>query len=193
MDESSATAYGVFDCDFGFDSQGWSCSYHVKDALNAGHRVCLHGRRCNALELIARNGGDEVELVGVCRVGATTACVSIGLHTHPRHTQTHTHTHTCTSGHLKTYIHALTHTHMHTVVTHTHTCTLSLSLSLTHKHTHSQRDTPISPTRPGLSFCHHPHPSLNMPVLTIEAGFTISTDPFHIVFSWRHKVDRGYI
>ena len=67
--ESSATAYGVFDCDFGFDSQEWVCSHaiatfcerSVRDGDDAdggagllagcGHRRCpLHWPACCAPE-----------------------------------------------------------------------------------------------------------------------------------------------
>ena len=42
MQESSETAYGVFDCDFGFDSQEWSCSKYGFSCVvrGIGHHMC---------------------------------------------------------------------------------------------------------------------------------------------------------
>ncbi len=57
-----ATADGVFDCDFGFDSQEWSCSYahwscvYVEGSLHE----CRHNFTLGAQDLTTRAWGDEV-------------------------------------------------------------------------------------------------------------------------------------
>ena len=75
-EESSATAYGVFDCEFDFDSHEWSCS----NSYNFCPGPQVNAVQCPEQSTRAYTRGEVIDFVeGLQRVWVTVAGVHVGL------------------------------------------------------------------------------------------------------------------
>ena len=130
--QRSRETYGVFYCEFDFDSHEWSCSHTRKQRT----RVKELG---NMASIARSTGGQKVLSTGsrtLSQWKRTRAQAHIQAHTHTGwHTGAHTGTYTQAYTQVETQAHTLTHTHTHME---THRLTHGHTQKLTHRHIHTR-------------------------------------------------------